>query len=57
MGQVVEYEAPRISVCGVFFEGTIADSCYPTIKNGKVWYEEYTAGSLETTVGQDVIIF
>jgi hypothetical protein len=56
MGQGIEYEAPRISVCGVFFEGTIADSCYPTIKNGKVWYNEFSTENLETPVGQDVII-
>jgi hypothetical protein len=57
MGQLIEYETPQISVRGVFLEGAIADSLCPTIKNGKVWYEEYATEDLATTVGQDVLIF
>jgi hypothetical protein len=50
------YETPRACVRGVFLEGAIADSKCPIIKNGEVWYNEYTTDNLETTVGQDVII-
>jgi hypothetical protein len=52
-----EYKTPRAQVRGVFLEGAIADSLCPTIKEGKVWYEEYTTENLETPVGQDIVIF
>jgi hypothetical protein len=53
----IEYKTPRICVCGVFLEGTIAESTCPRIKNDKVWYEEYATENLSTPVGQDVLIF
>jgi hypothetical protein len=61
MGQVIEYEAPQICVCGAFLcEGIMADvSCYPTIKNGTPKYYEFEdyGAYLETQNGQDIVIF
>jgi hypothetical protein len=51
-----EYKTPWAVVRGVFLEGAIADSLCPTIKNGKVWYEEYTTEDLATPVGRDITI-
>jgi hypothetical protein len=51
------YDAPNVEVVYLSMEGVIADSCYPTIKNNKVYYEPYTSDSLETPTGQDIVIF
>jgi hypothetical protein len=43
MGQGIEYEAPRARVRGVFLEGAIADSVYPSVPLGSIQYEPYDA--------------
>jgi hypothetical protein len=50
------YVAPTAGAVCLRLEGVIADSLCPAIKNGKVWYNEYTTENMETPVGQDVII-
>jgi hypothetical protein len=52
----LKYSAPSTEKVRVQLEGIIADSLCPTIKDGKVYYEEYTTEYWETPVGQDVTI-
>jgi hypothetical protein len=53
-----KYTAPRVEQIRLQSEGIMTEfSCYPTIKDGEVWYEEYSSVNLETPVGQDVQIF
>jgi hypothetical protein len=53
----LKYSAPSAEKVRVQFEGIIADSLCPRIKNNEVWYEEYTTEALQTTVDKDVLIF
>jgi hypothetical protein len=53
----LKYTAPSVELVRLQLEGIIADSQCPRIKNGEVWYEEYTNEALQTTMGQDVIVF
>jgi hypothetical protein len=52
----LEYSAPRTERVCLQLEGVIAESCIPAIKNGKVYYEEYTTEYWETPDGQDLTI-
>jgi hypothetical protein len=53
----LKYLAPRAEIVRIQLEGVIADSWCPTILNGEVRYYEYENITMETPVGQDVIIF
>jgi hypothetical protein len=54
----LEYSAPRAESVCLQLEGVIADSNCPRIKNGEVWYEEYTTENLSSIVaGNDFLIF
>jgi hypothetical protein len=57
MLNIEKYISPHVGLVRLELEGVIADSTYPSIKNNKVWYEEYVAEDLATPVGQDVLIF
>lgn len=53
----MKYTAPSVEFVRLQLEGVIADSYCPRIKNGEVWYEEYTTDVLQNYGDQYVIIF
>jgi hypothetical protein len=57
MLNIEKYISPSVDLVRLQLEGVIADSLCPRIKNGEVWYEEYTTDALQTPVGQDILIF
>jgi hypothetical protein len=59
MGQVIEYEAPRICVCGVFLcEGIMADvSFWPTIPVGGIKYTLHEEVSGYQDGDKDIMLF
>jgi hypothetical protein len=52
----VKYFSPQAEKVRIELEGVIADSCYPSIKNGQAQYYEYEAGTPATPLTQDVTI-
>jgi hypothetical protein len=54
--EMIEYEAPQISVCGVFLEGAIAES--GTISTGSsMQYNEYDEVDVLSTGSEYTVVF
>jgi hypothetical protein len=51
-----KYIAPSVEFTRLQLEGVIADSCYPTLKNGSAQYYEYEVGTPATPLSQDIVI-